>query len=285
MKKIKAVIIAVICLIFTGCGECGEKRIVNFITVDREKISVYYSDFSDKKPAYIKVEKENKGIKNTLTDILSEDDYDLKLCRFAVVNSDIADNSMNELFFALTDNRFAPDIIILEGDTNLKADEYQKINKSLYPVYNYNIKNGSLSGIVEQLEGKEKKIIINDKLYKKLNEQQGFVFDVLNNSIKNEMYVIENNGEIYSAELENINRCYSVTKDTLCINITATIKSYKGAPSNVTDKERIEKLVEADIKKNAGELLRDKTITENFNLLLNEKTDDFKKIEIDVNII
>ena len=99
------------------------------------------------------------------------------------------------------------------------------------------------------------------------------------------MYVIENNGEIYSAELENINRCYSVTKDTLCINITATMKSYKGAPSNVTDKERIEKLVEADIKKNAGELLRDKTITENFNLLLNEKTDDFKKIEIDVNII
>jgi hypothetical protein len=62
---------------------------------------------------------------------LSEDDYDLKLCRFAVVNSDIADNSMNELFFALTDNRFAPDIIILEGDTNIEAEEYQKIDAIL----------------------------------------------------------------------------------------------------------------------------------------------------------
>ena len=97
--------VLIFCLILCGCKEYGEKRIVNFVTIDEEKISVIYYDFTSEKPSYIEEEKENKGINSTLVSIFSENYYNLKLCRFVIVSENILKNSFKELYFALTDNR------------------------------------------------------------------------------------------------------------------------------------------------------------------------------------
>ncbi|MBR2028899.1 MAG: hypothetical protein IKA10_07950 [Oscillospiraceae bacterium] len=285
MKKVKLITVAVVCLLFTGCKEYGEKRIVNFVTADSDKIAVYYYDFSKEEPGYIREEKENKGIKDTLVQILSEEDYNLKLCKYAVVSKDITGDSINELFFGLTDCRFAPDIIILEGETNLDPEEYEKADRYAYPLYNYKVKETLVTGTVEKLNGNEKNIIIAGKLYKQLDGRQSFVFDILNRTKKQGIYVFENKGEILSAELEAIN-CYQFIKNNaLNINITAVMKSYKGMPSEKQYKKTVEVLLEKDICKNIEDLISDEQITENFDLLWKVKNVDYDKITINVNIL
>lgn len=285
MKKIKTLIIIAMCLSFVGCKEYGEKRIVNFITIDDAKIAVYYDDFSKENPEYVVEERKNNGISNTLVRLLSEADYDLKLCKFAVVSKDILDSNINELFFALTDSRFAPDIVILEGETDLSPKEYEKIDKLSYPLYNYKIQNNAISCVVERVNDNEKNIIIDNKIYKRLTEQQSFVFDILSQTIKNGRYIFECNNEILSVELDKIKVYYYVKNDTVHINITAVMKNYKGASSNKNDKKSVEKMVEHNISKRIKELLYDTLITTNFNLLCGNNAEGCKKTEVNINIL
>ena len=284
MKIIKILIVAAVCLVFTGCKEYGEKRIVNLITVNSDKIAVYYYDFSKEEVTYLKEEKVNTGIKNTLVSMLSEADYDLKLCRYAVVSDEIIHNKIKELYFALTDNRFAPDIIILEGKTNLEPEEYKKTDEYAYPLYNYSVKNNMISCAVEKLDNNEKSIVIDNSFYRLLNRQQSFAFDILSRTKKQGTYVWENNETELSAELDKINTFYSVENRTLYINITAVIKSYKGMQAGSEYKKIIKDLIEKDICNNVTEMLEDKIMTNKFNLLLYEKSEHYDKINVNVNV-
>ena len=285
MKKIEILVIAFICLVFTGCKEYGEKRIVNIITADRDKIAVYYYDFSGEAPAYLKEEKDNNGIKNTLVQILSESDYDLKLCRYAVVSSEIIRNNINELFFSLTDCRFAPDIIIVEGETEISPEEYEKNDKHTYPLYNYSVNDNMITCVVEKADNNEKNIIIEGGLYKQLDEQQSFAFDILSRTKKQGIYKFEKNGEVFSAELKNINTFNYIKNNTLYINVTAFMKSYKGMPAGEEAKKILETMIEKDIYKNIAELLEDKILTEKFNLMLYGDLENYKDINVNINII
>ena len=284
LKKIEILIIITLCLCFSGCKQYGEKRIVNFITVDSDKISIYYDDFSQDNPVYLVEERINSGISNTLVKLLSEANYDLKLCRYVIVSDNILNNCINELFFALTDNRFAPDVIVLKGETNLSAEKYEKADKLTYPLYNYKTENDMISCVVEQLDNNEKIIIIDNKIYKQLDGQQSFVFDILSKRIKNGIYVFESNNEVLSAELEMIDVYYYVKNDILYINVTAVMKGYKGASSKDNDKKAVEKDVEESISSYIEELLNDAIITEKFNLLWYNKINHFIKTEINTNI-
>lgn len=283
MKTIKILIIAVLCAFFVGCKEYGEKRIVNFITLDKDSIALYYYNFN-KEDKFLKEERENTGIKNTLIQMLSENQYDLKLCRYAIITSDIT-NDINELFFALTDSRFAPDIIILEGETNLDAEEYIKADNTSYPLYNYKINNNLISCVIEKFNENEKNIVINNKVYKKLYEQQSAVFDILDKSEKHLTYVFESDGKKISAELDNINTFYYIKANTVGINITATMKSYKGMAAGEGEKRLVKELLEKDIKQNVIELISDKTIAETFNLLWYSNIENIESFNINVNIL
>ena len=285
MKKIEILVVAFICLIFTGCKEYGEKRIVNIITADSDKIAVYYYDFSGEEPAYLKEEKDNNGIKNTLVQILSEADYDLKLCRYAVVSGEIISDNINELYFALTDSRFAPDIIIVEGETNVAPEEYEKNDKYAYPLYNYSVNDNTITCVVEKADNNEKNIIIEGGFYKQLDEQQSFAFDILNRTKKQGTYKFEKNGEVFSAELKNINAFNYVKDNMLYITLTAVMESYKGMPAGEKDKKIFENLLEKDIYKNITELLEDKMLTDKFNLMLYDDSKDYKNINLNINII
>ena len=39
-------VIVLFIMLFTGCSEYGEKRLVKLVTVDKENISVFYYDYS-----------------------------------------------------------------------------------------------------------------------------------------------------------------------------------------------------------------------------------------------
>lgn len=285
MKKLSVFIVLFAAVLMTGCKEFGEKRIVTLLLADREKISVYYYDFSAENPTYLKEEKENNGIKNTLTELLSENDYDLKLCKYAVVSEDIIKNNINELFFALTDTRFAPDIVILQGDTQADAEKYMELKKDNYPIYNYNFDNGLIDAIVETADGGEKNVIVDNSLYKKLDEQQAFVLDMLCNKVKNGEYIFEYENENLSANLDMINTYYSVSNNVLKISINAVIKNYKGLPADKKYKQQISELLKSDIKSNAEILMKDSFIAENLNLLWFKDVKEFNKIKIEVNVI
>ena len=284
MKKFNLLIL-LLCMMLSGCKEYGEKRIVSTVVADTDKVKVYYYDFSQEKPSYIKEEGKNNGLKNTLADIFAQNDYSLKLCKYAVVSEEILDDGLNKIFFALTDGRFAPDIVVLQGDTDLDAEEYAKIDKDSYPIYNYNFENNSIDGIVENISSAEKNIIIDNKVYKKLNLQQSFVFDIISNVKDCGKYLIYDQNELIVAELYKSNTFYCAEGSILNVNIKAVLKNYRGMPSGEKYRESVCDLLENDIKKQAEELLKDKLLTDSFDLLWYRNTGGFNAININVNII
>jgi len=92
-------------------------------------------------------------------------------------------------------------------------------------------------------------------------------------------------GENYSAQLNTISTFNSVKDNTLYINISAVLKSYKGMPSGKKYKRKMEKILAEDIAHNVKEVLSDKVITERFDILWYKNVEDFGKININVNII
>ena len=160
MKKYSVLIICLICLALSGCREYGEKRIVKLITIDANNISLHYYDHSAAKPAYLVEKGENKGIENTLTELLSQNEYDLKLCKYAVCDSNTVLYKAGELYDALIKTKFSPDIIIIQGDTTTESEKVVNISGKNYPIYNYYAENGRITGIIENLEDTQKNIII-----------------------------------------------------------------------------------------------------------------------------
>ena len=283
--KIVKVLVLLVCILFTGCREYGEKRIVSTVVVDNDKVLLYYYDFSQENPVFLKEEKQNTGIENTLTDLLSHNDYNLKLCKYAVVSEDIVDGRINEMFYALTDNRFATDVVIIEGDTGLSAEDYEKINKKDYPVYNYRVKNNSINAVVEKMSSEEKKIIIENKTYRELDSSQSFVFDVITNVSDGGNYIIKHNEKTIAAELEKPDTFFHIKNNILYMNITAVLKSYKGVPADIYNKEWVRSLLEKDMYYQVKNLIEDKIITENFDLIWYGKVGSFNDIKIEVNIL
>lgn len=269
----------------TGCHEYGEKRIVSTVVADKDVVAVYYYDFTQESTAYLKEVRQNNGIKTALTEILSQNDYNLKMCRYAVVSEEIVNNGINEVFFALTDNRFAPDTVIIEGNTKLAAEDYENINKPFYPVYNYSFKNSGVNAVIEKISSGEKIIVIDNKVYRELDSSQSIVFDILCNVTGDCIYMINDNNTVIMAELNKANAFRYAEKNNLTINISAVLKSYKGMPSDNRTKESVCRMLEKDISYQVKSLLTDKTLADNFGILWYENTDDFEDISVNVNII
>ena len=284
MKKIKLLLLLVCCML-TGCREYGEKRIVSTVVADKEAVAVYYYDFTGDKPDYQKEERYNQGLKSTLTEILSQNDYSLKLCRYAVVSEDIIAEGVDKIFYALTDNRFALDMVIIEGDTGLDAEEYEKIDKNGYPIYNYSFSNIGVDAVIENMSSDEKKLIVENKVYRQLNPSQSFVFDIVNNTENDGIYTIISDKTTIMAQLDKINTFYCIQNAELNINITAILKSYKGMPSDRKTKEYVCSQLEKDIEYQTKTLLEDKIITDRFDLLWYRQAGKYEDVKINVNVM
>lgn len=284
LKKFKIVLLLSMIFLLTGCREYGEKRIVKLITIDEEKISLYYYDYSEEEPSYIVKEKENNGIENTVTELLSEADYDLKLCKYAVCNEYIVENEAEKVFFALTNAKFSPDIAVLEGDTGAGAEKYITMENTGYPVYNFQIKDDKITGIIENADNGKKNIIMESEFYKELDEKHSILADILSGSIKRCIYVFENENKMLSANLENISLHGYVENECLNINITAWLKSYKGMSADKEEKKKIAELLRNDMKNNIQEILEDKQIVKVLNVLWYEKLYSFDEIKTEVDI-
>ncbi|MBQ7816771.1 MAG: hypothetical protein IJ339_05410 [Oscillospiraceae bacterium] len=285
MKKIKVFILFITVFLLTGCKEYGEKRIVTLMTADSENVAVYYYDFSSDEPSYLKEERENNGIENALIDILSKADYNLKLCKYAVVSKDIVESRINEVFFAVTDARFATDIAVIEGDTEKPAEFYTKIEKSNYPLYTYKVRDNNITGIVEKADENEKHIIYNNSLYKTIDPKQSFVIDMLTESIDRGIYVFENNTQQLAAYMENISSFYSEKDDNLHINISAVLKSYKGMPAGDKERQQFVELLKKSIKKETENILEDDIIVQSCDLLWYSKVEKFENVTVNIKII
>ena len=284
MKKYSVLIICLICLALSGCREYGEKRIVKLITIDANNISLHYYDYSADKPSYLVEKCENKGIENTLTELLSQNEYDLKLCKYAVCDSNTVLYKAGELYDALIKTKFSPDIIILQGDTTTESEKVVNISGKNYPIYNYYAENGRITGIIENLDDTEKNIIIDSTYYKTLDEKQSFIFDVLTNTVRKGRFAFEKGGKLFSADIEGINTFYSVNDEALNINICAALKSFKGMNAGEESKAEMKKLLREEWTQNVELLLGDKKITDKFNVLWYGKIENFNGVKVNVNI-
>ena len=282
-KFFKFICTLIVFIILTGCNDYGEKRIVKFITVDKNNIALYYYDYRSQTPDYCSEIKENKGIENTLTELLSTADYDLKLCKYAVCDRDIIENNITELFYGLTNSKFSPDIIITVTDKIEDYNKYTNINLDNYPLYNCYIDDMGINTIVEDFQ-KNKMVILNGKFYKKLCNEESFAFDVINNKINKGIYTFDYYGKTISVQLENIRKQYSVQDNVLRLKIQAALKNYKGIPSGKEDKKDLVEIVENSLCYNIENTLNDNLMSEKLKLIWYINICEFDNINISVDI-
>lgn len=282
MKVFKMVILSATLLLLTSCGDYGEKRIVKLVTADKETISFYYYDFTQEKPSFAVEQKENTGIENTITDILSENDYNLKLCSFVICDMSVIESNINELTSALLNSRFSPDICIVEGNTQ-DYEKYTDKPKSDYPLYSYNMTDGFINGVVENIDKNEKHIVQQNKVIRTLDRRQSFTVDAIGNIIDKGVYLFENQDKILTANLENINTFYSTENGKVNITLSAILKNYKGMPANKTSKEQFINLLEYNLDKDIREIYDDKILIKCLNL--DWYTQLYKTDKIKVNIV
>ncbi len=253
-KFIRILIIILLLFVLSGCSEFGEKRIVKLITIDKQNISLYYYDYSQEKPAYIVEKVNNNGISDSLTELLAENSYDLKLCQYAVCSEDIIKEEINEVFYALMNCKFSPYISLIVGDTKENSTKYIEYPTGKHPLYTYSINNNKISGIVEVPDENEKIIIVDNHADNVFSRNKSFVFDLLTGKIKEGIYCFEKDEKTYSANLEKLSVFYSADKDVLNINISGIIQEYKGLPAGSDAKESFKNLIIHDIQKQITEL-------------------------------
>lgn len=284
MRFFKIISLMLFAVILNGCTEYGEKRIVKLITIDKDNIAVYYYDYSQEKTAYLKEERENNGIENTIVQLLSENQYDLKLCKYAVCDKETVTDGISSVYKGLMHSKFSPDIVIIAGDTSADYEKYIEMEDKNYPVYTCFSKDNLITGVVETADSTDKNIIIDSVLYKTLEREQSFVFDILNNNVNKGIYSFLKDGNNLSANLEQLSAYYYVKDGVLNICISAELKSYKGMPSDEKNKQLFIKLLEDSIKLNAKELIEDKKLAENLNLLWYRNIEDFNTVNIEADI-
>lgn len=284
LNRIKVLILVLITFLLAGCKEYGERRIVKLITIDKENISLYYYDYSTEKPTYKKEEKENKGIEGTIVELLAEADYDLKLCRYAICDNETIQNQVNEVFNALTNTRFSPDISIMAGNTNDNPEKYISAENKGYPIYNFRRKGDKITGIIEHADTDEKNMIISSEYYTTLNNRQGIIFDVITDNLNSCDYVFADKNKTYSAKLENISVYFYTNGVNTNVDIYTNVKSYKGMPADDKYKDEFIKLLSYDIEKTAESLFSDKPIAEEFGLLWHKNLHGTNDMQINIKI-
>lgn len=285
MKKIKTAIVLLLLLFLCGCKEYGEKRIVKLVIIDNENVSLYCYDYSSDKIDYVIEKSPNTGIENTLSQMLSENEYNLKLCKYVVCSDEIIKNFLPEVVDSIINLKFSTDVSIINGNTTENSINYIELNDSRYPVYSYDIAENGINGIVENIDEKTKYIISEDEYIKTLPSNQSVAADIITNMINEGIYVFEFSGKTFSAYLENISTFYTADSDTLNLNITAVLKSYKGLPSNKTDKEYMIKLIKDNLNKDIYNLYADEKVVKTLKLDWVDKIYSTDSIQINISVI
>ena len=285
MKINKLLLVLLFAIALSGCKEYGEKRIVKLLTVDREYVTVYYYDYNAEEPSYKTEKMENKGIENTFVKLLSENDYDLKLCKYAVLSDETAQNQIYKVFNALNQSKFSPDIKLVVGDTFENCEKYIESDNTSYPLYSYGLNNGNVTAIIQNADNGQRNIIIDSMQYTVLNKQQGYMLDVLCKNISNGVYGFTDGEKEYSADLGFISTFYCVESNTLKVNIAAMMKSYKGIVSDNKNRKVFKQILAENMEQTAVKLLNDSIIIENFGLDWYSKIKPYNSININVYII
>lgn len=274
------ILIMSLSMVLTGCKEYGEKRIVKLITIDKENVALYYYDYSAEKPSYLVEQVPNNGIENSMTELLSQNNYDLKLCQFAVCDEQVITSDINGIFFALTNSKFSPHISVVTGEKTDDFEKYIDYPIGSYPLFTYTVEDNNITGIVENVDTKTKKMIIKDNIYTEISADKSFVLDILTGKTKNGIYTFENNDKKFSAVLQNLNSYCYVKNGILNVRITGIIQSYKGMASNENAKTNFEYLLNNHIKNNAELLFNDSMIAESMNLLWYKNISAFNSVKI-----
>ncbi|MBE6887382.1 MAG: hypothetical protein E7484_03060 [Ruminococcaceae bacterium] len=281
MKFFKLIILSAV-LLLTACSDYGEKRIVKLVTVNKENISFYYYDFKAEKPSFVIEQKQNTGIENTMTDILSENDYNLKLCSFVVCDKAVVEDNIGELVSALFNSRFSPDVSVVAGNTEEDCEKYTYMQNGKYPLHSYNMSKEALNGVVENAETHEKYVIYNSKTVRTLDDRKSFAVDAAGNAVTKGVYTFDNQGKTLTANLENINTFYSTENGMVNVTLSAILKNYKGMPANKESKQQFINLLEYNLDKDIRDIYEDSILTECLNLDWFRKAYNTDKIKVNI---
>lgn len=291
MKKI--VMIFLMSVVLTGCTlHTDDKTFVKNIYFSLQdnlySVTVQSYDFSHDEESYISKTFSGNDLKSTVVSASDSEKYNFRLCENVFVSTLLLQNNTNEVFSVINSLKIPPntDIACVLGDvTDCVNQTDSNINTKLY---DFSQVSGKYSGIIALADSTGKDmgavIIENGFPVKHLTENQWKVLNILTDKLSETSFIFKDKQLL--CEIENISCFYSVS-DVLEINITFSIKDYKGIVDSVNSMDLFRKTLVNEIENTVYQLYNDIIVCQNCNLYwyCKQKGADCSTINVNVKTI
>ncbi|MEG0019797.1 MAG: hypothetical protein RR728_04545, partial [Oscillospiraceae bacterium] len=259
------------------------------LTVSEKEISVMCYSYGADKVQYDKLAQKNEGLQNSVVELLKDGSFDLKLCQYCIVDSYVAKYQIQELFSALNNAKFSPDINVVAADNFEAIEEYLDGNEVKNPIYNWQLNSKGISAKMPII-GKENAeiVMLNSCFYTTIKENQAYFIRTITNMPSKGSYNFNYGDKIFSAVLEDANTYYSVKNNVLTVKLMAKLATYRGMTSGKNNREEFIQLAQQTIKREIEAIYEDDGLVEQYNLFWYKKVKEFdteKGIDVDVTIV
>lgn len=294
MKKYKIILLIFSLLVFTSCSSNERTGNVVKSLVIQEDLGVYKAificyDYSEKEIAYKFVENEAYNINNAVIGLLNKDNFDLKLCEYLILQDSIAEEKLNEVFSVVNSAKFSQGLNLICIKTN-KALEKIFISENIEnPLCDFIFKDQKVTAQIPMLDGVNyneinRILIIDNKMYKKLNMQECIVLDMLVQKSKQAKYKFYLDEKEMMANISDIKVVFSDDNAQMTVNIFAQLNSYHGLEAGQKGRKKFIDLFKKELSKTVLSIYNDKVIKDVYHLDWYKKMNNLKSEDIAINI-
>ncbi len=272
MKTYKFILLICMLFSFSACTSSSEYNYVKNIYLTKEdntfNMILDYYDFSSQEENYKQAEYTSDSLHTLGIKALKSKNYNFRLCENIFLSPQIILDNVNQAVYIINSLKISPtaNILCLAGKPGEDTTNIGKM--PINPAYNLNVNSSGVSTSIPVIlpggENGGNVLVINNQPVSLIDKQNMFIIDMLNNSINTGEYTFRR-GKMW-AKLDNVHTHFSINEKTLNINVSATLKEYKGEHHSLQTKDLFITLLSADIAEKIQSIYNNIPVDRYYNL-------------------
>lgn len=272
MKKTVLAFLLSLCFLTSACSENQQQLYVKNValskTDDIYRLSVVYYDFSQGQEQYKIKEYSDSDIYKVGIKAMSDNNYNFRLCENVFLYPEIFLYDIDKAVYMINGLKISPNanIVCYVGQ---QADKFDRESESVFsPLYNLSVADGHVSGRFPAVSGNGRGmgtiIVLSGAPVTFTRQNTDIVVSMLTNNAKNAKYTFRDN-QMW-ANLEGISTRFYIKDKILNIEISMSLKDYKGIMNSIQSKNVFINLLKADISNKVYEIYEDLRLSRYYNL-------------------
>lgn len=274
-----------LCLL-TACSE-NQTRYVRNILFDKDekfRISVEYYDFSSSDENFKTVEVVGDDLAKLCVYLRQQYNLNYRLCENVFVTPNVLEKDLNLVFYAVGSLQI-PAAVNMQCFLGTKIPEIPKDEIINTKLYDFTSNRGDIDGVIavydETAVYNGAVIVSSGRMIKYIPENQWKVLSIVTGS-SSEISLKFREGQMY-AKLEKCN-VYFYGNDEINLNITVSLKEFKGVTDAVSSKNILVNFLKNEITDNVYRLYNDFLIADFCNLYWYGNNNNISKNKINVKV-